>query len=336
MIFHLLIVDDEATMRKGLSSFINWESIDCIVSGTACDGADAIKKMQETPIDIIITDIKMPGIDGLELSKYVYENHPEIAIILLSGYAEFEYARTAIQYNVSHFLLKPTSKDEIVAVVKDVQEKIIISKRKNLIAKNELAFLKEQILQELTCSGLTSDIMERLKKYGILLDAYYVAAFRLANASTDIKQLKENIIQQKANSYCFRYNNLILSVYYSDELSHVIENCGEIINISDQIYSMNISVGISQFHQGAEEFSTAASEAIYTLSLNFYSVSPIAVFDGQNNQAEYILSAEDTLSLYDLETSILQRDFPAAFSTVNALFIKLKSNFVNESDSAEE
>ena len=162
MIFHLLIVDDEAAARKGLSCFIDWESIDCTVAATACDGADAIRKIENEPIDIVITDIKMPEVDGLGLAKYIYENHPQIAVILLTGYAEFEYARTAIRYNVSCFLLKPTPKDEIVAAVKEAQQKIIISRNRDSIAKSELAFLKDQFLQDLTCGNVREDTQKRL------------------------------------------------------------------------------------------------------------------------------------------------------------------------------
>lgn len=332
MTFHLLIVDDEATMRKGLSSFINWENIDCIVSATACDGADAIEKIKEHPIDIVITDIKMPEIDGLGLAKYIYENHPEIAVILLTGYAEFEYARTAIRYNVTRFLLKPTSKDEIISAVKEAQQKIIVSKKQDTIAQNELAFLKDQFLQELTYGSFTPETENNLKKYDIHLENYYIAAFQLSGSPSELHQLKNLIIKQKSNSYCFRYDNLILSVYYQDIIAPVIDNCNEIAGILENLYSIPLSIGISQKHRGAREFSTATFEAIHTLSLNFYSTSCIAVFDGQNIQAEYVLSAETTLCLYELETAILKRDFSAASSIISSLFMKLQSNFVSAAD----
>lgn len=332
MTFHLLIVDDEATMRKGLSSFINWENIDCIVSDTACDGADAIEKIKEKPIDIVITDIKMPETDGLALSKYIYENHPQIAVIILTGYAEFEYARTAIRYNVTQFLLKPTSKDEIISAVKEAQQKIIVSKQQDTIAKNELAFLKDQFLQELTYGSFHPDTAANLIKYNVHLENYFIAAFQPSGSPAQIHQLKDLIIQQKSNSYCFRYDNLILSIYYYKEITPVIENCNEITGILKSLYSMQLSIGISQQHHGAGEFSTAAFEAIHTLSLNFYSASCIAVFDGQNIQAEYVLSAEAALSLYELETAILKRDFSLASSIVSSLFMNLQSNFVNAAD----
>ncbi len=332
MIFHLLIVDDEAATRRGLSSFFDWGSIDCDVTATACDGAEAIEIIKSTPVDIVITDVKMPVTDGLELARYIYENHPQIAVIILTGYAEFEYARTAIRYNVSSFLLKPTPKDEIVAAVKEAQQRIIVSKRQDSIAKSELAFLKDQFLQELTYGSVSEDTDKRLEQFHISLDYYYIAAFRLDGAPSELNQLKELIIQQKSNSFCFRYNNLILSVYFYEELASVMENCQEIVRIPEQLYSMKVFVGVSSLHHGAAEFSTATFEAIHTLSLTFYSPSSIAVFDAAEGRIDNILSAEDTLSLYELENAIRQRDFQAVSAVTSALFLKLKSNFVNEND----
>lgn len=109
MIFKLLVVDDESTMRKGIANFMNWESIDCEVIGTASDGLEAIEFIKTNPVDIILTDIKMPIADGLEVAKFIYENYSDIKVILLTGYADFEYAKTAIRYNVSAFILKPTN-----------------------------------------------------------------------------------------------------------------------------------------------------------------------------------------------------------------------------------
>ena len=113
MIFHLLIVDDESIFRKGLSEYINWETYDCVVSATAKNGTEAIEIIESTPIDIVITDVRMPSLDGIGLAKYIYENHPEISVIILSGYSEFEYAKQAIKYGVQDYILKPPRKEEV-------------------------------------------------------------------------------------------------------------------------------------------------------------------------------------------------------------------------------
>ena len=111
MIFKLLVVDDEVTMRKGISNYMNWASIDCQVVGSASDGMEAIDFLKNHPVDIVITDIKMPAADGLEVARFVHENHPMTKVIILTGYADFEYAQTAIKYHVTSFILKPIKKN---------------------------------------------------------------------------------------------------------------------------------------------------------------------------------------------------------------------------------
>ncbi len=110
MIFKLLVVDDEVTMRKGISNYMNWASIDCQVVGSASDGVEAMEFLKSQPVDIVITDIKMPAADGLEVARFVHENYPRTKVIILTGYADFEYAQTAIKYHVTSFILKPTNK----------------------------------------------------------------------------------------------------------------------------------------------------------------------------------------------------------------------------------
>ena len=97
MIFKLLVVDDEVTMRKGISNYMNWASIDCQVVGSASDGMEAIEFLKSQPVDIVITDIKMPAADGLEVARFVHEHYPMTKVIILTGYADFEYAQTAIK-----------------------------------------------------------------------------------------------------------------------------------------------------------------------------------------------------------------------------------------------
>ena len=146
MIFKILIVDDEMTMRKGLSNYMNWASIDCQVTGTASDGMEAMEFLQKNPVDIVITDIKMPVADGLEVARFVYEQKLPAKVIILTGYADFAYAQTAIRYQVTSFILKPTNKKELFAAVQEAQKQLIVSQQQENIAKDGLFFLKDQVM----------------------------------------------------------------------------------------------------------------------------------------------------------------------------------------------
>ena len=102
----------------------------------------------------------MPDTDGLEVARYVYKNCPDTRVIILTGYAEFEYAQTAISYNVSSFIIKPMNKKELLESVQSIQKQLITSKKRSSIEKEEYAFLKEQLLQDITPLPYSSSFEE--------------------------------------------------------------------------------------------------------------------------------------------------------------------------------
>ena len=331
MIFHLLIVDDEAIFRKGLSQYINWETYDCVVSATAKNGTEAIDIIESTPIDIVITDVRMPSLDGIGLAKYIHENHPEISVIILSGYSEFEYARSAIQYNVAEYLLKPAVKTDVINAVQNVAKKLIESK--SSISKSEQAFLKDQFFQELTDHVVPDDSLNKLSNFDINLNNYYVAAFQLPDDMSMVGTLKDIIIDNKLNSYCFRYNNLIINVYFdyeTEDTSAIIDNCNTIDSSFKMFTSLNVNAGISGYHHSARDFSTAVSEAILALSLNFYSSAHVVEFSSDYVAGKETFSADINLLLHDFENSVIQLDFKSASDILGSIFNKLESNFSDE------
>lgn len=336
MKFHLMIVDDEAPIRKGLSSFIDWAAIDCHVEATASDGAEAIELLKQHQIDIIITDIKMPEADGIAVAKHVFEHCPHIMVIILTGYADFHYAQTAIRYNVVNFLLKPTSKAELIRAVQSAQEKILTSNTRSAMAEEDMAFLKEQLLQELTDGQTDAALTARLESYEINLDCYCIAAFQLQEPSDALAVLKE-IITGQHNSYCYRYNHLILAVYSVDSCCRetpdaVRERCAEILDFAASLYAMDISIGISSPHTGSQMLPSAASEAIYALTQNFYSGKKIGCYESSRNPSAYTLTAEDTLCLYEIENSLNNWQFTAASAQIGSMFTRLTSNFAKSAD----
>jgi len=111
--YKALIVDDEPLMREYLGSNLNKINEDWIAEDTACDGIYAIQLLQHKDYDVVITDIKMPAMDGIELSKYLFLNKKEIPIIFITGSDEFEYARAAVKLNVFDYLLKPLRDEEL-------------------------------------------------------------------------------------------------------------------------------------------------------------------------------------------------------------------------------
>lgn len=116
----VLIVDDEPYIRQGLQILINWELYGFEICGEASNGEEALEVMKKVDIDLIITDIKMPQMDGIELIGYTREHiSKDIRFIIFSGYYEFEYAKKAIKYNVEDYILKPVQRDELIRVLEE-------------------------------------------------------------------------------------------------------------------------------------------------------------------------------------------------------------------------
>ena len=117
----VLLVDDEQFIRQGLRMLINWEEYGYQVVAEAENGVDAIRILEEGGIDLVFVDIKMPGMTGLELISYVRENiSAQTRFVILTGYAEFDYARQAMQMRVIDYMLKPVQEKELVAILKRI------------------------------------------------------------------------------------------------------------------------------------------------------------------------------------------------------------------------
>ena len=114
----VMIVDDERIAREGLRDLVDWESLGLQVSCVAANGLQALQWLDNHLVDIVITDIKMPQMDGLELLRNMSERGLHTTTIILSGFNDFQYAQKAIQYGVLHYLLKPVHMDELQEVLK--------------------------------------------------------------------------------------------------------------------------------------------------------------------------------------------------------------------------
>jgi two-component system response regulator YesN len=141
----LMVVDDEKQIRYGLIETIDWSQYGIENVIEAENGLAALDKVSTRPVDIIIADIRMPGMNGLEMAAKVKELQPEIKIILLTGYAEFDYARKAVKLGIDEYFLKPVRISELAEKVRQLSFKILIErKNKEIIKKYDVVAAEEQ------------------------------------------------------------------------------------------------------------------------------------------------------------------------------------------------
>ena len=175
----VFLVEDEVVVRNGIKNNINWSENDFIFSGETSDGELAYPMIKEIKPDIVITDIRMPFMDGLELSKLIKKEMPWIKVIILSGYEEFNYAKEAIEIGITKYLLKPISGIELLECIKDVRK--IIRKEQNeksnhAIFKKEMKEYEEDEKRRLFHNAVNKgesllQLLERGKKLNIELSA---------------------------------------------------------------------------------------------------------------------------------------------------------------------
>jgi two-component system response regulator YesN len=173
--YKVIIVDDEAVVRSGLKNTINWNEHGFDLIGDYANGREAWEAVEQIKPDLIISDISMPFMDGLELAGLVFNHFPYIKMIILTGFDEFEYAQQAIRLKVSDFILKPITAQEIRKLLDRVRAEMDEETRRredlgrlNRQLNQSLPLLKERFLERLVAVGLGKlEIEERLNYFAL-------------------------------------------------------------------------------------------------------------------------------------------------------------------------
>lgn len=210
----VFLVEDETVIREGLRDNIEWEEFGYKFVGEAADGEMALPLIRKTKPDVLITDIKMPFMDGLSLSKIVSSELPDTKIIIISGYDDFEYARQAIELGVEQYLLKPITRMNLKKVLADLREKI---EQSNSAKDYQLQYSKEmheyeqferrRFFEDLLSGKMqVKDIYEEANKLSLELTA---ASFNLLffyikeERKLDLEDAEELGIRQEEILYYF-------------------------------------------------------------------------------------------------------------------------------------
>ncbi len=194
----VFLVDDEIVIREGIRTSFPWEETGYTLVGEAPDGEMALPMIRDTRPDILITDIRMPFMDGMELSRIVRSQMPWIGIIILSGYDEFEYARTGLQLGVKEYILKPVTAgelkqalDRVSEIMRREQAEREGSARMRIAGRTDQSFLQEKLIGALYSEDNSDQdargIVEQLRGMGI-----NVAAARYAVIDAAYEPVQES------------------------------------------------------------------------------------------------------------------------------------------------
>ncbi len=178
----IFLLDDEVQVREGIKNSINWKNEGFVYCGDASDGEIALPLVEKYQPDIVITDIKMPFMDGLEFSRILREKMPTVKIIILSGHDEFEYAREAMRIQITEYCLKPINANELLKILHKVSHQIdqeVLAQNKltelQNLAKQSKSNTQDAFLNDL-CQGIysPSEAINKANHLGIdIVSSYY-------------------------------------------------------------------------------------------------------------------------------------------------------------------
>ena len=159
--YRVVLVDDERLIIRGLSTVIPWAELGCEIAGTAHDGVSGLELIRSIRPDIVLTDIRMPNMDGLTMLAAIRSEFPGIQMSVLTAYRDFEYARKAITLGVCRYLLKPSNLDELQEAVKQMVSRLdampqlpedpddeSVKEAGNHLVKAALAYMKEHCTEQ--------------------------------------------------------------------------------------------------------------------------------------------------------------------------------------------
>lgn len=173
--YRIFLVDDEEEVRKGIIRKIQWEHLGFTVVGDAENGEEALEKIEQLEPNVVMTDIRMPYMDGLTLSERIRQKYPSIKILIFSGYDDFEYAHQAIKLNVTEYILKPVNMEELTEILTRVHHNLDeeIEQRRNVDLlresyKESLPLLREMFLNEMVRARIPESLIQkRLEEYQV-------------------------------------------------------------------------------------------------------------------------------------------------------------------------
>lgn len=273
---NIIVADDEFYARKGLIQKIHMVAPDAVVTGDFENGEEALRFIRDhrAEAEILLTDVKMPEMDGLELSRHIAEEELGTEIIIVSGYNEFEYAKKAISFGVSNYLIKPVQLDEL----KEALEKITRKKEKfekklretirDQMARSAVGFLSipEIVGHKEWRERFLTPVFEKYRD-----EDYVMAVLQIEKSHSRDEKLDREIenILSREKGCCFyfsRYHEYTMILFGTEQERFRNDIISVLLRKMNAKFDLRMTAGISLAHRGIPELKKAYQEAVYAVN----------------------------------------------------------------------
>ena len=290
--YKIMLVDDEEEVRTSIIRKIDWQDAGFEVIGDAENGKEALEKIEQNEPDVVLTDIRMPYMDGLEMAENIRQRYPSIKIVIFSGFDEFEYAKKAIKLNVIEYILKPVNVEELTAILKKIKKNLDeeIEQKRNVTLLREsyiksLPALREHFLNDLIQGGMEeTQIEEKLNEYAIDVAGavkWVIAAIHLEpdDKAVSLHQQRElipisvrNLIEEKLEGQ-YRFivfhssfeTILLVAIDKDNTQTGLIALLGDICKETKKILEVSVTIGVGESCSSLTDLSRPCHTALNAL-----------------------------------------------------------------------
>ena len=285
-LYNILLVDDETDVLEAMKKKIDWEALGFCLAGTAENGQEALEMAEQLHIDVVMTDIKMPYMDGLTLCKKLKENYRNIKVVIYSGFDDFEFAREAVHLEAEEYLLKPISSKDMENVFGKIKKKLDeeFDQHRNVnklyeYYRKSLPAMQEQFVMGVLEGKITGERLKNMMEmYELNLSSpYYVVANLYAEAmvkekpeqtsqllNLSLRDMAEDYLKEKISFYCINYLDEVILVFMlqeKGEIENVLYHLEQICKMGSRVLDAQVTGAVGQSCSSLDTLMSSYQEA---------------------------------------------------------------------------
>lgn len=286
-LYNVLLVDDEADVLQAMKKKIDWEALGFCLAGTAENGQEALEMAEQLHIDVVMTDIKMPYMDGLTLCKNLKQSYRNMKVIIYSGFDDFEFAREAVHLEAEEYLLKPISAGDMEAAFSKVRKKLDqeYDEYRNLNRLSEyyrksLPAMREQLVMGILEGRIAGErARAMMETYEICLDSpfYVVAALYMdvnpreeqpqpAQLFTlSLKDMVQDYLKNRTRFFSTAFLDQVIVIFMLDEreeIDQVLDHLDQICKMGFRVLKSSVTAAVGQICANTDALHTSYEEAV--------------------------------------------------------------------------
>lgn len=338
--YQIMLVEDEALVRESMAQNTNWEKFGFAPPHVFENGRQAADHLETVLPDVVITDICMPFLDGLELAKLVYERFPETIVVVLTGFSEFSYAQKAIRYHVHDYLLKPVSPKEFDQLLENLSAEL--SRRENrqgLYSRAVMAdeVLKDHFFQSLLQTDAPQELPASMREAGAGLGGrLHAVALALPPARPEGIEARGQRVAEVCAPAQFRMlgDQHVMLIVSGDETAELMARTAagaRQLRMQLQEADVHTAIGIGGAYAGVDGLRTSAQEAQHALGYAF-STGETLLFDPELRKASGSLQTDDCPTAALIASTLQSGSGNRALELTGTLFTCMRRRRVHVSE----